>query len=171
MQILEVGKPLGDTRYSVNEGMRIRFNSAGLDLIACARGLTKAEKDSWTKGSITVSLFGSGRPDVIFAVKTGVFSFDCPANFQKIPATDQGAWIDTPFNLITMILVEQRGGIIAGLRAIGLNHDFADGIRAACLNQLQFTSTQIDVSFSHLTLKLTTDQIIEQSKFKHTFRP
>lgn len=169
MKTLETGKPFADRRYFVQEGMRVRFNSVGIDLIACAGGLSCKEIVSWRE-TMTVSFFGDGSPDAIFALKTTAFSFDAPINFLKVGEIDREAWLAAPFNIVTMILLEKSGGIVRGLRAVGLNPDFSAAIQSAMRAQLAHDATEIDTSSTVLLNTVSTETLIARSMHKQAFR-
>ena len=168
MQELKTGGPF-DARYSRQEGMMIRFNEVGFDLVACAENLTEIELRAWKSGQITVAFFGSRKSVAIWAVKAGSVSFDCPVNFHLIDKQHRTAWLSADFNLISLILLEKRTGRIAAMRAIGLNPDIIEAFKTSMHSQItQHDEGEIYVANIRILNTLSTEQVIAGGQ-KQTF--
>lgn len=168
MQLLKIGEAF-DSRYARQEGMMIRFNEVGFDLVACATNLNRNEIIGWKSGRATVAFHGAGTPEAIWCVKAGEISFDAPANFHLVGEAHRNAWLDTPFNLITLILLEKRNSKIAGLRAVGVEQAITDTFREAMRAQLAYERTQVDVANLRVLNLISTAELINSAALKQTF--
>lgn len=170
MEILEVGRTFTDRRYYTTEGMMVRFNTVSFDLITSVRSPTPSEIRAITKGAITIGLYWY-RFSVIAVLEAGKISFDAPMNFLKVPVQDRAPWINAGGNLVTIILVDQDTGQIAGLRAIGLNEPMVHAIALAMREQALDGQTPERVDMANLNRLniLSTKELMDDCIFKQKF--
>lgn len=167
MEILEVGKQFPERHSYVNEGMKIRFGGTGFDLTLCAMNLTPDEIKAFRKGPLEIAFLGDGNPAALFAVKTAKFSMDTMVNFQLVGAEHQLPWLENEFNLIRLILIEKQGGIIKGMRALGMEHSIIAAIKSAFAAQL--LATDVDKGSLIALNQHPTKDILRLSKHKQRF--
>lgn len=169
MNVIQVGEQFPDRRYFVNEGMRVRFLQSGFELIAAARSLTRKEIIAFNSESISLHLFGQGKPTAIIALKTTAMTLDAQINGAKLSPEDRSKWLTTPANLVTLVLIEATTGTVVGLRSVGLSEPFVSALAGIVQSHETYDASDIDAKNTIALNKYSTDEIIKMASVAQKF--
>lgn len=170
IEIIQVGKPFPDLRYIRTEGGVIRPLDAGFDFLAVVADLTASEIKSFKAGQATVALYTEAAiPFWIF--EAGSLSVDATTNVFKIAPENREAWLQAEYNLVRFILIEQRTGVVKGMRALGLKPEMVKAYQECCAEQQEKyqSSAEVQKKEQGIMQLLPTSVMIRAAKFKQTF--
>lgn len=179
MLVYEVGKPLPypNLQPPGHETVKAVLNSAFFDVV-CWIGTNEREQsiETWRNAPLVVGVF-AGLPN---EPPTPFFMVDFPAdrwefevslNVHSIPGEVAESWLNSPANVVTLMLVDAHTNIVLALRTLGLQPQVASALRDAMERQDNELPDReaADAAIQDATNRFTTEQLLLRATARQPF--